>query len=81
VVVAGEGKVYRIEPSDGITDADRFQKQNSEVELRQDDALFNSVGRTGLYGCCLFGDPRCRDKHWLSEARIVSPWKLSRKTY
>ena len=77
VIVAGEGKVYRIERSDGITDADRFRSKNSEVELRQDDALFNSVVvGLGCMGVVYSVTLAVRDKHWLSEARIVSPWKL-----
>jgi len=43
VVVASEGKVYRIEPADGITDPDKFRSKHSDIELRQDDEWFNSV--------------------------------------
>ena len=77
VVVASEGRVYRIEPTDGITDPDRFRTKNREIELRQDDDWFNSVVvGLGCMGVVYSVTLEVRDKHWLSEARIVSTWGL-----
>jgi hypothetical protein len=78
IVVAGcEGKVYRIEPSDGITDPDKFRSKQSEPELRQDDDWFNSVVVSlGCMGVVYSVTLEVREKHWLSEARIVSSWAL-----
>ena len=77
VVAGGEGKVYRIEPSDGITDPGKFRSRNSEIELRQDDDWFNSVVvGLGCMGVVYSVTLAVRDKHWLSESRIVSTWAL-----
>ena len=45
VLVATGGKVYQIEPSDGITDPDRFYRRyrREDIELKQDDQWFQSV--------------------------------------
>jgi hypothetical protein len=76
-VVSSEGKVYRIEPSDGITDLDKYRSKQSEIELRQDDDWFNSVVvGLGCMGVVYSVTLAVRDKHWLSEARIVSTWTL-----
>ena len=78
IVLAGsEGKVYRIERSDGITDPDKFGSKHSEIELRQDDDWFNSVVvGLGCMGVVYSVTLEVREKHWLSEARIVSSWAL-----
>ena len=49
LLVAGGGKIYRIEPSDGITDPDKHAQfyagpqTHPEVELIQDDAQFHAA--------------------------------------
>jgi L-gulono-1,4-lactone dehydrogenase len=78
IVLAGsEGKVYRIERSDGLTDPDKFRSKNNDIELRQDDDWFNSVVVSlGCMGVVYSVTLEVREKHWLSEARIVSSWAM-----
>ena len=76
-VVAAGGKVFRIEPSDGITDPDKFRSRHSEIELQQDDDWFNSVVVSlGCMGVVYSVIIAAREKHWLSEGRIVSNWGM-----
>lgn len=75
VVVAGEGKVYRIEPANGITDPAIFNSHNDEIELRQDDDLFNAVVvGLGCMGVVYSVVLEVRPKYWLRETRTVSRW-------
>jgi len=75
VVVASEGKVYRIEPANGITDPDKFKSKHSDIELRQDDDWFKSVViGLGCMGVVYSVTMKVREKHWLSESRKVSKW-------
>jgi hypothetical protein len=77
VVVGSEGVVYRIEPADGITDPEKFRSRHRETELRQDDDWFNSVViGLGCMGVVYAVTLAVRERHWLSEARIVSTWTL-----
>jgi len=48
-VVASGGRKYRIEPSDGPTDADAYRRHHPDRELRQDDLWFDAA-RVGV-GC------------------------------
>jgi hypothetical protein len=76
-LVGSEGKLYRIERSDGVTDADKFSTKHTDIELRQDDDWFNSVVVSlGCMGVVYSVTLRVREKHWLSEARIVSSWTM-----
>jgi hypothetical protein len=75
VVVVSEGKVYRIEPADGITDPEKFKSKHSDIELRQDDDWFKSVViGLGCMGVVYSVTIDVREKYWLSESRTVSKW-------
>jgi len=77
VVVASEGKVYRIEPADGITDPEKFKSKHSYIELRQDDDWFKSVViGLGCMGVVYSVTIKVREKYWLSESRTVSKWSV-----
>lgn len=75
VIVGGEGKVYRIEPSDGITDPQEFRKRHGDVELRQDDDWFNAVVvGLGCMGVVYSVTLEVMHKYWLKETRVMSRW-------
>jgi hypothetical protein len=75
VVVASEGKVYRIEPADGITDPGKFKSKHSDIELRQDDDWFKSVViGLGCMGVVYSVTVEVIEKYWLRETRTVSKW-------
>ncbi|MEK6300237.1 MAG: D-arabinono-1,4-lactone oxidase [Acidobacteriota bacterium] len=75
VIVAGEGKAYRVEPTNGITDPQEFNKRHSDVELRQDDDWFNAVVVSlGCMGVVYSVTLEVMQKYWLKETRTVSRW-------
>ncbi|HWO00847.1 MAG TPA: D-arabinono-1,4-lactone oxidase, partial [Blastocatellia bacterium] len=75
VVVASEGKVYRIEPANGITDPEKFTSRHPDIELRQDDNWFHSVVvGLGCMGVVYSVVLEVMEKYWLREARVVSRW-------
>ena len=75
VVVASEGKVYRIEQTNGITDPVKFNSRHSDIELRQDDDWFNSVViGLGSMGVVYSVTLEVIQKYWLREKRTVSRW-------
>lgn len=68
-------KQYQMEPTIGITDPVKFAEQNQNVELKQDDDVFNasvtSIGCMGVvYSYILRVEPGC----YLEEERILLPW-------
>ena len=75
VIVASGGRVYRIEPADGITDPAKFKAKHSDVELVQDDDWFNSVViGLGCMGVAYSVTVQVREKYWLTESRTLSNW-------
>jgi hypothetical protein len=73
-------KQYQMEPTKGITDPVKFAGKNQDVELRQDDDLFNasvtSIGCMGVvYSYILRVEPGC----YLEEERILLPWNEAAK--
>lgn len=75
-----EVKQYQMEPTNGITDAVKFAEKNQDVELKQDDDLFNasvaSIGCMGVvYSYILRVEPGC----YLEEERILLPWNEAGK--
>ncbi len=79
VLVGEEGKIYRIEPSDGITDPASFKNSADHkeygIELIQDDKVFNtaivSMGSMGLVYSCII---EVRDAYFLYEERRLKDW-------
>lgn len=75
-VVACEGKTYRIEPGDGITDAAEFNRRFPDRTLIQDDRWFRTVlvsmGCTGvIYSVICQTAPA----FWLKEVRARTTWE------
>jgi L-gulono-1,4-lactone dehydrogenase len=79
-VVGTGGVVHRIEPRDGITDADAFAVRFSERVLRQDDHWFRAArvgaGTLGLlYAVTLEVEP----SFWLTQRRSMIDWPQARE--
>ena len=83
-LVAAGGKVYRIEPKDGITDPQKFAARqkalankpgNIPITLVQDDAWYNaaaiSLGCLGIVYSVTLG---VADQYYLKETRVCKPW-------
>lgn len=75
LLVAAEGKVYRIEPSQGVTLASNHH--DDEVTLIQDDEVFYSavvsMGYTGIVHSYII---EVRPRYWLYENRDVMRWSV-----
>ncbi len=73
-LVAAGGKVYRIEPTDGITDPAKFN--DPLIELIQDDNIFNSVivsfGCAGVIYSCIV---EVKKQYYLRETKKKSNWE------
>ncbi len=79
-VVSYDGKVFQIEPTDGITDPAQFsgvllEDPSIPVELIQDDETFQamqvSIGSMGVvYAYVLKLEP----KFWITETRVITTW-------
>jgi FAD/FMN-containing dehydrogenase len=75
-IVAAGGRIYRVEPGDGITDPAAYATRFPNRILRQDDRWFHAVlvsmGCMGVvYSVILKVVPR----FWLQETRILSTWE------
>jgi FAD/FMN-containing dehydrogenase len=74
-LVAGDGSVFRVEPSNGITDPDRWRARHPVVTLMQDDAWFNAVQvGIGCLGVVYSVVLRVRPAYYLKEERFLSTW-------
>ena len=63
--------MYRIEPTNGITDAQKYKNEN--IQLIQDDDCFNSViCSMGCMGVIYSIVIEVMQKYWLSETRTMS---------
>jgi choline dehydrogenase-like flavoprotein len=75
-IVASEGRVYRIEPTAGITDPNVYRARYPDRNLVQDDRWFRAVlvsmGCMGVvYSVILSVVP----KFWLKEVRTLTTWE------
>lgn len=74
-LVAGQGRVIRVEPGDGPTDPEAYRSRHPERELVQDDKWFGAavvgVGWMGaIYSLILEVEP----EYWLEEVRTERKW-------
>lgn len=70
-------RLYRIEPSDGITDREAFERATAshEMELIQDDDIFYStVVGYGCMGVAYAYTLHVRDSYWLKEETKLMTW-------
>lgn len=78
-IVSDGGILYRIEPTDGITDRAKYEQKfppdTSGRKLVQNDDWFNAVkvgmGCMGVFYSLVL---RVRFKFWLKEVRVLKPW-------
>jgi len=74
LMVAAQGKAYRIEPENGVTDP--AQHQESGVTLIQNNDTFNAVvvhlGNAGIVHSYVL---EVRPMYWLQENRVLSTWQ------
>ena len=75
ILIGDGGQTYRIEPSNGITDPQKYKAKYPGNKLVQDDEWFNTVsvsmGCTGIiYSVIIEVMPH----YWLKEVRTMSDW-------
>lgn len=74
-VVAAGGRVHRIEPADGPTDADAFRAAHPERELTQDDDTFHAVAvGMGCMGIVYAATIAVEPAYCLREVRTLTTW-------
>ena len=75
VVVKGDGQMVQIEKANGITDAVKFASLGGDVQLIQNDKIFNaSIVGVGCLGIIYAVILRVRSQYWLSETRTIQKW-------
>jgi hypothetical protein len=78
-LVAGDGRVHRIEPADGPTDPDAFAREHPDWELHRDDHVFRAAAVSmGCMGVIYAVTLAVRDAYWLTEVRELSTWSRVR---
>lgn len=78
ITLNGQGKVveYKIEPTDGITNAAKFQAANTGISLIQDDQTFNAVlVSAGCMGIVYSLIIKTQDSFFLEESRTCEVWE------
>jgi hypothetical protein len=79
-IVGPGGAVYRIEPSDGLSDPGAYRAEHPDRQLKQDDHWFNAavvgMGCMGLIHSVILG---VRPMFYLREVRSMSTWSRVRE--
>lgn len=78
-IVSKEGKVFRIEPEDGITDPQKYKTWNIGTLIQSDDhfnAVKVGIGCMGVIYSVIIG---VRDAFLLQEVRTLSTWAEVKK--
>ncbi len=79
-LVAAGGAVHRIEPADGITDADGYRAAHPDRALEQDDGLFAAVQvGMGLLGIVHSVTIEAVPAYRLCERRVLRAWREVRE--
>lgn len=76
-LVAAGGKIYRIEPTDGITNPSAFGKANQEL-IQNDDVFHSVVVGLGCMGMVYSYIVEVWDAYWLRETRVKVDWAEAR---
>jgi FAD/FMN-containing dehydrogenase len=80
VLVAGGGKVYRIEKTNGITDPVKFNEPGIEL-IQDDDVFYSAVLNFGSMGIIYSLVMEVTDKYYLRETRILINWEELKKKW
>lgn len=80
VLVSESGTVYHIEPSQGISDPEKFKNSVTDRVLKQDNDWFNTalvaMGSIGvIYSYIL----EVRKAYWLTEVRDMGTWEIEKQ--
>lgn len=79
-IVAGGGKVYRVEPTNGITDPNKFEKKYKDITLIQDDDKFHSsVVGFGMMGIVYSIVIAPRKQFYLKQKLWIGNWPTAKK--
>ncbi len=74
-MVAAGGKVYRLEPTNGITDPEKFKQKHSDITLIQDDDKFHStVVGFGLMGIVYSVVLEVKKTFYLKQRLWITNW-------
>jgi len=75
VLVAGDGKTYRIEPSDGVSDPANYNEPGITLIQSDDDfnAVLVSLGCMGIIYSCIL---EVLDMYWLEESKQMDKWSV-----
>lgn len=80
VLVAGGGKIYRIEKTNGIIDPAKFNEPG--IELIQDDNIFYSVVLSfGSMGIIYSLVMEVREHYYLRETKLLTNWEQLKKKW
>ncbi|MDH3244478.1 MAG: FAD-binding protein [Saprospiraceae bacterium] len=78
VLVAAHGKIYRVEPSNGITDPDKHTETSIEL-IQNDDFFYSLLINLGVMGIIYSVIIEVRPIYWLLEKRHITKWSNLRK--
>jgi len=79
-IVTGGGKVYRLEPSNGITDPNKFKEKYKDITLIQDDDKFHSsVVGFGMMGIVYSIVIAPRKQFYLKQKLWIGSWQRAKK--
>jgi hypothetical protein len=74
-LVGNEGKLYQIEPSDGISDPTKHNEQEHGKLIQDDDQFYSTVLSFGAMGIVYELILEVRKQYWLKEKRYMTTWK------
>lgn len=80
VLVAGGGKVYRIEKSNGITDPAKFNEPGIEL-IQDDDIFYSAVLSFGSMGIIYSLVLEVRESYYLRETKLLTNWEELKKIW
>jgi hypothetical protein len=80
VLVAGGGKIYRIEKTNGITDPSKFNETGIEL-IQDDDVFYSAVLSFGSMGIIYSLVMEVREKYYLRETKLLINWEELKKIW